>query len=155
MPNLGGRPSIYTPELAKQICEYLASGLSLRKTCEQPGMPERHTVMRWALNNHEGFYTQYEAARTVAYELMVDELNDIADDGTNDYMKRADGIEALNAEHVQRSRLRLDTRKWIVSRVLPKFRDTKHLDVTTNGEKITKGITVVAPDKEDEPGEDS
>jgi hypothetical protein len=47
----------------------------------------------------------------------------IADDGRNDWMARKDpsnpGYE-LNGEHVQRSRLRLDARKWLTSKILPK-----------------------------------
>ena len=49
---------------------------------------------------------------------------DIADDGTNDWQERQnkDGSSyiALNTEHVQRSRLRVDTRKWIASKLKPK-----------------------------------
>lgn len=56
---------------------------------------------------------------------MADELLEIADDGTNDWMERIDGDGAgvgwvLNGEHVQRSRVRIDTRKWLLSKMAPK-----------------------------------
>jgi len=57
-------------------------------------------------------------------EAFEDELNEIADDGRNDWMTvtRRDGseIEVANNEVLQRSRLRVDTRKWIMSKILPK-----------------------------------
>jgi hypothetical protein len=70
---------------------------------------------------------------------MFDELNEIADDGSNDYMEkeRQDGssFTVVDSEHIQRSRLRVDTRKWYLSKVLPKKFGDK-VDVTTNGKDI-------------------
>jgi transposase-like protein len=56
---------------------------------------------------------------------LADELLEIADNGTNDWMKRfaKDGEDlgwAVNGEHIARSRLRVDTRKWLLSKCLPK-----------------------------------
>jgi len=55
---------------------------------------------------------------------MADELLEVADDGKNDWMERRDDEDkasyVLNGEHVQRSRLRVDTRKWMLSKALPK-----------------------------------
>lgn len=55
---------------------------------------------------------------------MADELVEIADDGTNDYVEREvdGGVRVVfDGEHFQRSRLRVDTRKWVLSKVLPKI----------------------------------
>lgn len=117
-----GRPSIYTPELAMKICEQLAEGRSLRDVCDDEGMPGETTVRRWALEDYNGFSAQYAKARELGYHCMADELLEIADDGTNDWVERQGnnpGYEA-NGEHIQRSRLRVDTRKWFLSKVLPK-----------------------------------
>jgi hypothetical protein len=59
---------------------------------------------------------------------IAEDLLAIADDGTNDYMEYEDkeGNAAgwrFNGEHVQRSRLRVDARKWLLSKLLPKFAD--------------------------------
>jgi hypothetical protein len=72
---------------------------------------------------------------------MADELIDIADDGRNDWMARPGnatiGYE-LNGEHVQRSRLRSDTRKWLLSKCLPKvYGDKINADVSVDG-----GVTI-------------
>jgi terminase small subunit-like protein len=55
---------------------------------------------------------------------MADDLLDIVDDGTNDFVARErDGerIMVVDHEHIQRSRLRADTRKWLLSKALPKI----------------------------------
>jgi hypothetical protein len=51
-------------------------------------------------------------------------LLEISDDGRNDWMQRRGNDERggweLNGEHIQRSRVRIDTRKWLLSKMLPK-----------------------------------
>ena len=120
-----GRPTKYTKELAQEICSGLASGLSLREVCRANNMPDERTVRQWALDDLHGFSPQYARARELGYQSMADELMEIADDGTNDWIQRHGTEEeqemfVLNGEHVQRSRLRVDTRKWMLSKMLPK-----------------------------------
>jgi len=118
------RPSIFTPELAVEICTRLASGEGLRSICRDDQMPEKTTVLRWVMENREGFRIQYEAARAIQAEDFYDELMEIADDGSNDWLKVFDkkGNSRIvpDMEHIQRSRLRVDTRKWAMSKVLSK-----------------------------------
>lgn len=120
-----GRPTSYTVEVAAEICARLAEGKSLREVCRADDMPAESTVRLWALEDREGFSAQYARAREIGYQSMADELMEIADDGRNDWQLRmgedGEGIPVLNSEHVQRSRLRVDTRKWMLSKVLPKL----------------------------------
>ena len=54
---------------------------------------------------------------------MFDEILEIADDATNDWMERngeGDAAYSLNGEHVQRSRIRIDARKWMAGKLRPK-----------------------------------
>jgi hypothetical protein len=81
-------------------------------------MPEEPTVRDWALDNKEGFFARYARARKIQAYAVADELLEIADDGRNDWMESNGGYE-LNGECVQRSRLRLDIRKWHLSKILP------------------------------------
>lgn len=124
MGKKAGRPSVYSEKLALEICTRLAMGESLRKICESDAMPNRYTVLSWAVDLKHPFYHQYESAREKQAESLADELMDIADDGSNDWMERKmrDGSleEVVNHEHIQRSRLRVDTRKWIASKLKPK-----------------------------------
>lgn len=130
--NKGGRPSDYTEELAEIICLRLAEGESLRSVCRDDEMPSKQAVLRWLARN-EQFRAQYVRAKEEGAEAIAEELFDIADDGTNDWMEKLDkdgeaiGYQ-LNGEHVQRSKLRIDTRKWYLSKIMPK----KYGDKVTN-----------------------
>lgn len=118
--NKGGRPEIYTPELALAICERLAKGESLRSICRDDGMPARSTITEWIIKDKEGFSSQYARARDIGLDEMADELFDIADDSTLDTVIDDNGNERTNSEVVARSRLRVDTRKWYLSKLAPK-----------------------------------
>lgn len=119
----GGRPTSYSPELADKICEEIVLGFSLRTICKKESMPCVSTIFNW-LRTNESFLEQYEKAKESQADSLAEEILDIADDGTNDWMERQnkDGSTyiALNVEHVQRSRLRVDARKWIASKLKPK-----------------------------------
>jgi hypothetical protein len=79
--------------------------------------------MRW-LAEHQEFRDQYARAREAQADYWAEEIVEIADDGTNDYVDRQnkDGstYETVNSEHINRSRLRVDTRKWLMARMAPK-----------------------------------
>lgn len=113
-----GRPTIYSERLAARICAELAMGRSLRFVCRSDDMPGLETVFRW-LREKPDFREQYAQAKSESADALVEEMIDIADDGTNDFIETEDGVR-FNSEHVQRSRLRVDTRKWIASKLKPK-----------------------------------
>lgn len=120
-----GRPSDYSDDIAREICSRLSEGRSLREICRAEDMPHESTVRKWAMEDRGGFYTHYARAREIGYHSMADEVLEIADDGSNDWMlRKGEGEETaytLNGEHVQRSRLRVDTRKWMLAKALPKI----------------------------------
>lgn len=131
------RPSDYTTELAEVICDRIAEGESLRSICKGDDMPDKTTVLRW-LRRHEEFRTQYAQAREDQAELLLDEILEIADDATNDFMTITKGdasYEVENKEWTSRSKLRVDARKWAMSKLAPKKYGDK-LDVTSGGEKV-------------------
>lgn len=136
-----GRPTKYTEELGKKICKRIAKGDSVRTIIKDKEMPSSSTIFRWLLDEDKKlFWEQYERARNIQAELMFEELLDIADDGSNDWVLR-EGKEheewwQQNGESIQRSRLRVDTRKWYLSKVLPKKFGEK-IDMTSGGEKIS------------------
>lgn len=137
-----GRPSpgSYRPELAQTICDRIADGESLLSICREADMPKLKTVFRWLLDaDKEWFYKEYEKAKNVQAEHMFEQLLEIADDGTNDMMIRENGdgsvSAVVNKEVINRSRLRVDTRKWYLSKVLPKKFGDK-LDLTTDGKSL-------------------
>ncbi len=77
--------------------------------------------MGWLFDGeHEEFSQQYASAREVQAEVWADEIVGIADEATGDLTTDKDGKAVVDHEHIQRSRLRVDTRKWIASKLLPK-----------------------------------
>lgn len=115
-----GRPSVFTQRLADTICERITLGESLRAICQDQGFPSLKTVMRW-LNGpgYEPFRQQYARARELQAEVLFDQILEIADDSSKDTVQGEHG-PIINAEVVTRSRLRIDTRKWWLAKVLPK-----------------------------------
>ena len=111
-PKPKGRPSKYTDAVGLQICERLASGETLRAICRDEGMPSESTARSWAIDTDHPFSAQYARARETGYTLMADELVEIAD-GT-----ASEGSDDPSV--VQRDRLRVETRKWLLSKALPK-----------------------------------
>lgn len=117
---LFGRPSIYNPELAAQICEHIAQGKSLRTIAEMEGMPHQATIMAWLDGSRPEFSEQYARAREAQADKLAEEILAIADDGRSDTYLDADGNVKTYTEVIQRSKLRVDTRKWLASKMAPK-----------------------------------
>lgn len=121
LPAPVGRPTIFSQEMADLICSRLSCGESLRSICRDDAMPHVSTVMGWVFRNSD-FFAQYRAAREMQAELLADELLEIADDANNDWMERHGNSPGyrINGEAIQRSSLRINTRQWVASRLLPK-----------------------------------
>jgi hypothetical protein len=123
-PRRVGRPSEYTKEKGDLICSRLSDGESLRSICRDENMPNIGTVLRWVSSkDNDEFRTQYAHAREIGLEHMAEEILEICDDGSNDFMEKATGsglVVVADHEHIQRSKLRVDTRKWVLSKLLPK-----------------------------------
>jgi hypothetical protein len=122
MANLGGRPTLYTEELAAEICRAIATSTEgIRKiTKKHSHFPCTDTIFQWRFD-YPTFSAQYTLAKQLQADLLAEEIIDISDDGTNDFMedKNNEGYK-FNGEAVARSRLRVDSRKWIACKLLPK-----------------------------------
>jgi ATP-dependent protease HslVU (ClpYQ) ATPase subunit len=106
-----GRPSIFTPELATELCVRLSEGRSLRSVCRDADMPAVSSVFLWLRRDQE-FSEQYARAKEEAADAIFDELLEIADDPDGD---------------VQRDRLRVDTRKWMLAKMKPRKYSDRHI----------------------------
>lgn len=114
-----GRPSDYSEELAEEICLRLSYGEGLVKICKDEGMPHRSTVLRWIAKNKD-FCDRYALAREAQADYLLEELLDIADDTSADTYEDKNGVIRTDHENVNRSRLKVDTRKWIIAKLAPK-----------------------------------
>lgn len=102
------------------------------------------TVMDWARNNPK-FSEQYAKAKQEQADFLADEIIQIADDATNDFMTITKGDVTYNVENKEwtnRSRLRIDARKWIAAKLKPKVYGDK-TDITSNGEAIKQATIVI------------
>ena len=109
----------FSQEIFDEICVRIAEGESLRKICKDEKMPSLVSVWKW-LNNSEELVKQYTRAREEQAETFVDEILDIADENKDDTSIDENGKLIINQEVIARSRLRVDSRKWIASKLKPK-----------------------------------
>lgn len=122
-----------------EILDRISKGESVRSILKvgRKNLPSMNLFLKW-VSEDESLSDQYARACDIRAEVIFDEMFDIADDASNDYMTKVingEEVEVLNAEHIQRSRLRIDTRKWALSKMKPKKYGDK-IDVTSAGEKI-------------------
>lgn len=137
----GGRPSIYTQELAKKICDAVATNpLSIGRICKKyPEFPHVDTVFTWKREKPE-FSEMYAQAKRDQIEVLVDQILDISDDTSEDYYVNNKGEDVFDSEHVQRARLKIDTRKWYAAKLAPRIYGDKSLaeEKDNNSEEIDK-----------------
>ena len=124
-----GRPSKYSPELAERFCAEIATTTKgIRTICESDDMPSVSSILKW-LNENQEFSTLYARAKEMQSELIVDEMINISDNRVND------DTPFTGANHIQRDRLMIDTRKWIASKLKPKkYGDKIDVDLGVNPE---------------------
>ncbi len=134
-----GRPTKFTNELADNICEIIStSSTSLRTLCKDESMPSANTIIRW-LREKEDFRLQYARAKEDQADFLAEEIIEISDDATNDFMtiqKGDQSYEVENKEWTSRSKLRVDARKWIASKLKSKKWGDK-IDLTSDGKTIS------------------
>lgn len=133
----------YSPDVAHELCERIASGRTLADVCRDDDMPHRVSVSRWLVDDDpamDDFRKRYAMARQLLVEYWADQIIDIADDGSQDY-EFVEGKEVFRKEHVQRSRLMIDSRKWLMCKLKPGV----YGDKVTNEVKVDGASGPVAP----------
>lgn len=140
--NKGGRPTKLSKKRAKEICDSLASGKSLRETCLPKNRPHRHTVINWLLKEENAwFFDQYTQARATQADVLFDELEEIA--------KELEGKNDPSMVDVNIAKLRIETRKWSLARMTPKKYGDKIRQEITDGDgkplKFSLEVTFIEP----------
>jgi hypothetical protein len=119
-----GAPTKYNTDIAKRVCELVAgTTLTLHQIARELGLGYGGVILAWA-HRHEDFGQQYARAREHQMQLRADELLEIADDTSNDWMdvetESGRVVRMLDHEHVKRSEVRIRTRMWLMARYAPK-----------------------------------
>jgi hypothetical protein len=142
-------PKLRTPENAQRICELTAEGNTLRHVARTLGV-DHSAIIQW-LNEDEAkggtvIAHQYARATAAKWRVIADELLDVADDRS--YMGRTDA-----AAVVTQQRLAVDTRKWLLSKMLPKtFGDKVEISHDPDAPVITRiELVAVHPKQQLEP----
>jgi hypothetical protein len=112
-----GRPTTYTQELADDLIEHMAGGRSVASWCAKDGHPHVATVLRWTAA-HPDFREAYARAREFHADAIFDEIVDIADDKTGDWIETDKGMR-YNPEAAARSRVRVEARLKVAGRLNP------------------------------------
>jgi hypothetical protein len=124
---------------ADAVCALLEEGKSLRAACKELELTPSH-ILQWSKDNKD-FAEQYARAREVGYKLLADEIIDIADE--KEVQVRYDGEDTtldLSPTAIARNRLRVDTRKWMLSKMLPKIYGDK-LELSGDKENPLQTVT--------------
>jgi hypothetical protein len=135
-----GRPTVMTEATQLEICARMGAGENLTQVCRDPAMPGRTTVTNYLLGGgpeHLRFRELYAAAREALLDVYAGQIISISDDGTTDYVmktgRNGHEYQAVDQEHIQRSRLRVDSRKWLLSKLRPdQYGDKVGTEVSVN-----------------------
>lgn len=144
------RPTLRTPEVDEAIVDGLSHGVTLTDICARDGMPARRTVYDW-INSDADLAARIARARDLGFDVIAEQCVQIAEDGSNDYTERVleNGQKRMtfDAEHVQRSKLRIETRLKLLAKWAPKkYGDRQQVAPTTaEGDDIEFAPIMFAP----------
>jgi len=133
-----GRPTKYSEEITDRICEVISnSSKGIHAVCQEEGMPSPSTVFKW-LSENKTFSDKYARAKEAQADFMGEEMINLADTyrKTEIEYHSDQGSSTTTQDNVQRSKLQIEARKWLMAKLHPKKYGDK-MDVTTDGEKIT------------------
>ena len=125
--NKGGRPSSYTRELSDEVCLRMAQGETLVNICKSRHMPDVTTVTRWVFEDRDGFTLRYMRARAFQQHTIIDRLAEKSRQVNvmrETVIRQTDGpqgttstVETREFDNVARTKLEIDTEKWIAAKV--------------------------------------
>lgn len=151
-----GRPTSYSDEIAKRICELVASTTwGTSRLCDTyRELPDQTTVYSW-LYKYPEFSHMYKNAKAAQADLLAHECLDIADASAEDSVQKEDGTKIYNAEYVSRSKLRIDTRKWMAARLQPKTWGEKAAEATVPQSLVEQMLAKISEPAETSSDRDS
>ncbi len=116
-----GRPTVYTEEIALEICTRITEGQPLTRICKDDHMPAVSSVYLWLLKN-KVFSDLYARAREDQSDTLADQIMEIGDETPMMVITDEDGkvTKRMDPAGINRNRLRVDARKWIAAKLKPR-----------------------------------
>lgn len=125
------------------------NGKAIRNAIKGYGMPDITTFYKW-LREDEDKAKRYARACEARADSIFEEILEIADKQGQDVEGEDQfGNPIINHNVIQRNRLQIDARKWVLAKLNPKKFGDK-VDVTTQGEKINTPPVTIAFKKFDD-----
>lgn len=145
-----GRPSKFTKELQEEMLERLSQGESARNICREAHMLSWSAFCAFKRKpENKEFQDQYIVAWEDGLEAWEADLDKIAHDESRDLIPDGKGGFKSDNTAVNRDRLKIDTRKWIMCKRMPKkYGDKLEQEVNHTGSFT---INFAVTNKEDEP----
>jgi hypothetical protein len=123
-----------TEMMFRKVIKDVASGASVRSACKKDGTPSLDTFYKW-LEKDKSKAERYARATEKRAEAIFEDILNIADENYKDTYVDGEGIERTDYDVIQRSKLRVDSRKWVLAKMMPKRYGDK-LDVTSDGQAL-------------------
>ena len=134
-------------EIRKRIFNYLSDGDSIKKIAEKMAM-SRTTIYRW-MKRDAKLAEMIELGREIQAEKFAGELVKIADDDSKDVLlDKVTGRTYPNAAAVARDKLRIATRKSMMSYYNARKYSQK-TNIHLSADESFKGLIITPPEKEE------
>jgi len=134
-------------QLINTICEKISEGMALRTILKSKDMPDSVTFYKW-IDADKNKLKQYVRATSERHNSIFEDIMEIADNQYKDVIITEEGKEITNHNVINRARLRIDSRKWMLSKLEPKKYGEK-LDLSSDDGTMTPIIGITF-DKNDE-----
>jgi hypothetical protein len=136
------RPVAFTEELFIKLLDRLAQGETLVAICADQTMPTRQSLFQ-KLYKDENARELYYAAREMQMEAMAEEILELSDNAENDWSTDDRGRRVANNDVLQRARLKVDTRKFIMAKMAPRRFGEKNFTEVSGDPNKPLTLTVV------------
>jgi hypothetical protein len=108
------RPTIYSEELASEICRRIAGGASLREIARCRDMPCVATIVSWIIHRDD-FYSAYMKARQCQAHVIADQILEEIYDLARDIPVGQNAMPTVLAR-----KYKLDNLRWYLTKMLPR-----------------------------------
>jgi hypothetical protein len=132
-----GRPTVITDEVAEAIFARIEAGESISVITKSDGFPSSRTLYR-RVESDEQFRARFNWALMVRSELWAEQIVSISDS-----VKQSTSMEEINA-----AKLMVNSRQWIVSRLLAKKYGDRPPEVNVSA--VTNNYVVLSAEKQRE-----